>query len=196
LRYEHPFNNIIHSNTFKGYIMSKTRQVVTETFLNKIRTDGKLAQALIRLSPDLRKYKRLPRFTNWELICEEILDTEDNPSFYEQIVAELKRRGISDLEMERMRMFAWKTAGWLNYEKMLWEWVRLGNKEIRKAIVWQFKEGEISNEEMLTSLKYLSKCEQNAFTIFLNRLISCISLYWFIASEKINNLIEHPKGIK
>ena len=141
--------------------MTKPRSFITQTFMDKIRTEGKLAKALTRLSTDLGQYEPLPRFSIWSLICEEILDTDENPLFYERVVAELKRRGINDDEIEQMRMFAWRTAGWLNYEKMVWEWVRLDESDIRRALDWQVKEGEISNLERLASLKYLSKYCQN-----------------------------------
>ena len=33
-----------------------------------------------------------------------------------------------------MRRFAWKTVGWLNYDKMMWEWGGLDEKDIEMAL--------------------------------------------------------------
>jgi hypothetical protein len=139
--------------------MAKPREVITESFLKKIKTEGDLAKASRRLLGDLDKYERLPKMPTWTLICEEITDTQHEPLYYERIVAELKRRGIDNKELKKMRLFAWETAGWLNYEKMLWEWVSLGSNDIRKALDCQVNEGEITDEHRREALEYLAKYE-------------------------------------
>ncbi len=60
---------------------------------------------------------------------------------------ELNRRGISDKEYHELRRFAWLTAGWLNYEKMLWDWCSLDVTDIYRAIEWQYSDGWISKNE-------------------------------------------------
>jgi hypothetical protein len=46
-----------------------------------------------------------------------------------------------------MRRFAWLTAGWLNYEKMLWDWCSLDGKDVYRAIEWQYSDGWISKAD-------------------------------------------------
>ena len=69
--------------------------------------------------------------------CEEILDTENSEDWYDDVIAELTRRGFSFDQIDAMRRFAWKTAGWLNYDRMLWEDCHLDAKEIELALAWQ-----------------------------------------------------------
>ena len=78
------------------------------------------------------------------LVCEEILDTEHDADSYDDILAELARRGFDDDQIDRMRGFAWETAGWLNYDKMLWEWCSLDEGDIRMALEFQLKDGIIT----------------------------------------------------
>jgi hypothetical protein len=56
-----------------------------------------------------------------------------------------------------MRVFAWQTAGWFNFEKMVWDWCSLDEKDILKAIEWQEKEGEITSAERKEFEAYLHK---------------------------------------
>ncbi len=62
------------------------------------------------------------KMSTWGIVCEEVLDTTHPRVYYEIARMELNRRGISDEEYQELRRFAWLTAGWLNYEKMLWDW--------------------------------------------------------------------------
>ena len=54
-----------------------------------------------------------------------------------------------------MRAFAWQTAGWLNFDKMLWEWVSLDEDHIRMALDCQLKEGLITPEQHSERLSYI-----------------------------------------
>jgi hypothetical protein len=159
-------------------MMAKSRKVITEDFLTKIREKGKLNEALQRLPSDLKQYDRLPLMSTWGLICEEILDTHLEQLFYEKVVAELKKRGIDNDEIEHMRMFAWETAGWLNYEKMAWEWIALDEKDIRKALDLQFSEGEIDEIKLREFLQYLSKYERIGLKLHILRFMKRIELYF------------------
>lgn len=95
--------------------------------------------------------------STWALICEEVVDTEFQPEHYERVVAELFRRRISPDQLEQMRVFAWETAGWLNFEKMLLDWCGLDERDIQWAIDRQFEEGEIDAENHKNRLAYLQK---------------------------------------
>lgn len=87
------------------------------------------------------------KFSTWSIVCEEVLDTTFPCSYFAAARCELQRRGITDDEYENMRRLAWLTAGWLNYEKMLWDWHHLDEHDVKRAIEWQFKEGWISQTE-------------------------------------------------
>ena len=106
---------------------------------------------------------RTRQLSNWALICEEMVDTTRSDDYYEQVVAELRRRGLADLEIDEMRDFAWRTAGWLNFEKMLWDWCTLDEADIQLAIELQHQAGEISAEERASMealmAKYAGKSE-------------------------------------
>ena len=69
----------------------------------KARADAGTAHPLHRLQPE--------KFTSWSLICEEVLDTECCPDWYDDILAELTQRGFKHDQIDRMRRFAWQTAG-------------------------------------------------------------------------------------
>jgi hypothetical protein len=95
--------------------------------------------------------------STWALVCEEVVDTEYSPDHYERIAAELLRRHISITELEEMRVFAWETAGWFNFDKMVWDWCSLDEEDIQKAIKWQAEEGEIDAAEADNRLAYLAR---------------------------------------
>jgi hypothetical protein len=97
------------------------------------------------------------RLSTWAIVCEEVLDTTFPRSYFVCARAELRRRGISDNEYGELRRFAWLTAGWLNYEKMLWDWCSLDEDAIRRAIERQFKEGWISLDEHDRRLEFAGK---------------------------------------
>ena len=63
-----------------------------------------------------------------------MLDTDHEPEGFDAVFAELVKRGFSFDEIDEMRVLAWKTAGWLNYDLMLWDWVHLDEKDMRKAL--------------------------------------------------------------
>ena len=130
---------------------------ITKSVLDSIRLEGELAQAESRLQVNEETYEPIPQMSTWELVCEEMVDTQHEPSHYERVVAELHRRGIKGAELETMRMFAWRTAGWLNFEKMMWDWCSLNEKDILMALDWQLRDGEITLEERERSIEYAQK---------------------------------------
>ena len=86
-------------------------------------------------------------FSTWSIICEEVLDTQFARVYFERAREELHRRGIGDAEITEMRRFAWLTAGWLNFERGLWDWCSLDVRDIYRAIEWQYSDGYISADE-------------------------------------------------
>ncbi|WP_395738197.1 hypothetical protein [Prosthecobacter sp.] len=121
--------------------------VVTPEFIEGIiRSESfTLAQARARAGTACPKNQaHWEKFSTWTLICEEVLDTEHDADWYDDVLAELTRRGFSHEQINRMRIFAWQTAGWLNFDMMLWEWVSMDEKHIRRALDWQLEKRLIS----------------------------------------------------
>ena len=137
---------------------------ITDSFLAQIRSDGALALAASRLRP-VETYEPLSKMSTWALVCEEMVDTEYAAEHYERVMAELLRRNLGAAEIEEMRLFAWRTAGWLNFDKMVWDWCSLDETDILRAIDW-LVEDRVVSIEAATSMKayaesYMSK-PQNA----------------------------------
>jgi hypothetical protein len=101
-------------------------------------------------------------FEIWNLICEEAVDTEHSHIYYTKIYEEILSRGISVEEMNKARKFMWLTVGWLNFVKMLWEWVDLDEKDIRMAIEMQYKEKIIGKKKMEKMNEYINKIKEIA----------------------------------
>jgi hypothetical protein len=91
----------------------------------------------------------------WTLICEEAVDTEYSPLYYQCVYREIMRRGISAEEFKTARKFMWLTAGWLNFKCMLWEWVELGEEDIKKAIELQYHYRWIGKKKRARMLAYV-----------------------------------------
>jgi len=87
------------------------------------------------------------KFSNWQIVCEEVLDTEHSHIYQQKCYEELIRRGKSEQDIFDMRKFAWYTAGWLNFPMMVWDWVNLDEADILSAIDWLFKYGQITDEQ-------------------------------------------------
>ncbi len=136
--------------------MKTARTFITPDFLDRVRTTGALATAILRIK-NIDAYKPLSAMTTWSLVCEEMVDTEHEDSYYERVVAELMRRNLEPNEINEMRMFAWRTAGWLNFEKMVWDWCSLDESDIERAIEWQLKDREITQAEADLMLVYLNR---------------------------------------
>jgi hypothetical protein len=97
------------------------------------------------------------KMSTWAIICEEMLDTQYPRIYFERAREELRRRGITDNEITEMRRFAWLTAGWLNFEKMVWDWCNLDEQDIYLAIEWQYSDGWISAKEKARRIEYVKK---------------------------------------
>lgn len=133
--------------------------IVTPEFIQRMLRSGPLTEAQARARDGTACPKNAAhwnKFTSWALICEEILDTEHASDWYDDILAELFRRGFSEDQINRMRAFAWQTAGWLNYDKALWEWCHLDEDDIRTALDLQFKDGIITNVQHAERLSWIA----------------------------------------
>ena len=89
------------------------------------------------------RHRTFSKFSNWEIICQEILDTRHSHIYYQGGYDELLRRGKSGQEIFDMRKFAWQTVGWLNYPMALWDWVSLDESDILLAIKWLYQYKQI-----------------------------------------------------
>ena len=115
------------------------------------------------LSPESIERDRklsVSKFSTWTIICEEVLDTQFALVYFERAREELHRRGITDAEITEMRRFAWLTAGWLNFERDLWEWCNLDERDIYLAIEWQYKDGDITAEERDQRIEYAKRYDR------------------------------------
>jgi hypothetical protein len=104
-------------------------------------------EGLSRESIERESKVTFAELSTWTIICEEVLDTQYARVYFERARGELHRRGITDAEITEMRRFAWLTAGWLNFERCLWEWRNLDEQDIYRAIEWQYSDGYISADE-------------------------------------------------
>jgi hypothetical protein len=131
---------------------------ITPSFINRVIRTGALAKARRRMLAGTAcppANSGWHRCSVWELTCEEVLDTEHGDEWYDGVLAELDRRGFTPDQIDAMRRFAWRTAGWLNYDKMLWEWVSLDEKDIKLALEWQLKDGVIGRREYEEGLAFV-----------------------------------------
>jgi hypothetical protein len=129
-------------------------------YVERMAAAGALAKAQARALAGvahLANKAHWDKFSTWSLICEEILDTELADDWYDDVLAELGRRGFDFEQINRMRRFAWKTAGWLNYEKMLWDWVSLSERDIKLALNWQLEDGIITPFEHAEGLRFIEQ---------------------------------------
>jgi hypothetical protein len=94
-------------------------------------------------------YLTFAKLSNWEIVCQEILDTEYSHVYYQKCFEELRRRGKSEKEIFEMRKFAWHTAGWLNFPMMVWDWISLDESDILRAIEWLYDRRQISQEQRI-----------------------------------------------
>jgi len=133
-------------------------RAVTPEFIQGIIRDGPLTRAMARARDGTARPEsklRGEQFSSWALVCEEALDTEHDVKWYDDIIAELTRRGFGYDQIDRMRNFVWQTAGWLNFDKMLWEWVSLDEQDIRVALDFQLRDGLITKPQYDERLSFI-----------------------------------------
>lgn len=119
-------------------------------FINSIIRDGRFTEARQRIQKGTASPKshNFDEQSCWSLICEEILDTDHESEVYDAIYIELMNRGFSHEQIDSMRKLAWRTAGWLNYDCMLWEWSHLDEKDMRKAVDLRYKRWFRKNQRL------------------------------------------------
>lgn len=89
------------------------------------------------------------KLSNWEIVCQEILDTGYSHVYYQKCYDELRQRGKSEQEILEMRRCAWYTAGWFNFPMMLWDWVSLDESDMFRAIKLLYDKKQISQEQRI-----------------------------------------------
>lgn len=120
---------------------------ITESFLQKIARDGRILDGLAfldRLGPERRAaLPSLPKSSSWECILEEVVDTDHEPEYYARFANELLKRGYSRDDIREMRLVAWETAGWFNFEMMAWDWCGLSESDMQLGLENRFKSKDI-----------------------------------------------------
>ena len=91
----------------------------------------------------------LSKLSYWELVCEEIVDTEYSHVYHQKCYEELRNRGKSEQEIFEMRKFAWQIVGWFNFPMMVWDWTHLGDSDVFTAIQWLYDYNQISQEQRI-----------------------------------------------
>ena len=129
-------------------------RTVTREFIQKIISNGRFTQAQQRYenkTANPAEWKH-DSATCWNLVCEEVIDTDHEPEGDDAVITELIRRGYNFEDINTMRRLAWRTAGWLNYDMMLWDWVNLDENDMRKALELQLEKRKIKQQEYEESL--------------------------------------------
>ncbi len=126
-------------------------EFINMKFLEKVATKGRLVDAMNLLDElseaDKAFLPKLPELSSWECVLEEVIDTDHEPEYYTRFVNELFYRGYSKHDIQKMRLIAWETAGWLNYEMMVWDWCYLSESDMHKGLEARFKKEDISKEK-------------------------------------------------
>ena len=129
--------------------------MITQRFINGVIRDGRLTEARRRheggtAKPSGRDFNSQ---SCWGLICEEVIDTDHDPEEYDAVYSELIRRGFDCDEIDEMRRLAWRSAGWLNYDMMLWDWVSLNEDDIRTAIEMRYGKWKFRRKRRMQDLE-------------------------------------------
>jgi hypothetical protein len=95
--------------------------------------------------------------SNWEIICQEILDTEHSHIYSQRCYDALLKRGKSEQEILEMRRFAWQIAGWFNYPMIAWDWISMDESDIQRAIDWLYDYNEITREQRMEFEAFLKR---------------------------------------
>jgi hypothetical protein len=94
----------------------------------------------------------------WVLVCEEFLDTVVTRDEVQRLHAELLRRGANPSDVERMRALAFRTAGWINFELMYWDWTQLDERDVHRALDVHLAWNLIDADEYARSCAYVHQC--------------------------------------
>lgn len=120
---------------------------ITKHFLEKMVTDGRILDGLRVLdslgAADRSALPSLPEISSWECILEEVIDTDHDPEYYVKFVNALLERGYTRNDIDEMRLIAWETAGWFNFEMMAWDWCHLSESDMILGLKNRLKDGDI-----------------------------------------------------
>ena len=145
---------------------------ITKSFLKKISKDGRILDGLRVLDSlsvdEIAALPSLPKLTSWECILEEVIDTDHDPEYYARFANELLKRGYSRDDISSMRLIAWETAGWFNFEMMAWDWCHLSESDMVLGLKNRLKTGNIDRNRY-KELKAKIKRYRNPPNIGLQR---------------------------
>ncbi|NQY68263.1 MAG: hypothetical protein HRT72_11160 [Flavobacteriales bacterium] len=131
--------------------MKYTPSFITTNFLLGIKSDGRLLEAMTNIktlsNDELTQLPRLPKMGTWELVLEEVIDTDHDIEYYYRFINELHERNISDNTINEMRLVAWETAGWYNFEMMAWDWCSLNTDDMILGLNDRLKKENISQDQ-------------------------------------------------
>ncbi|MEO0795376.1 MAG: hypothetical protein AAFX93_09450 [Verrucomicrobiota bacterium] len=120
---------------------------LTKSFLKDVQSSGRLLDGLAwfdsRSPQQQASIEPLPNLDSWECILEEVLDTDHEPPYYGRHIKELLARGYQREDIQEMRMIAWETAGWYNFEMMAWDWCHLSESDMLIGLEDRRKQGNI-----------------------------------------------------
>lgn len=126
-----------------------SRIVITDALVERVIHSAPLAQARTRAERGAARPRHnaaWEKHSSWSLVCQEMLDARDDDE-WDDIMAELVRRGFSFEQVDAMRRFAWRTAGWLILEKGVLVGPRVDENDIRMALRRQRFHGIISRKQ-------------------------------------------------
>lgn len=114
---------------------------VTNRFIRDVIRNGRLADARKRFEEGIAKPSgwEFLSASCWNVVCEEVIDTDHSVEEYDAIYGELVSRGFTADDIDEMRWLAWSTAGWLNYNMMHLEWCDLNEQDMREALDLKLK---------------------------------------------------------
>ena len=125
--------------------------IITPAFLKKIETSGRILDGLAELDQMTSEQRvalpRLPKLSSWECVLEEVIDTDHEPVYYARFGNELLNRGYTRTDIQAMRMVAWATAGWFNFEMMAWDWCGLSEEDMLTGLEHRRDSGDISDRQ-------------------------------------------------
>lgn len=124
---------------------------INSKFLEKRENSGRLVDAMNLLEElsetDKASLPKLPKLSSWECVLEEVLDTDHEPTYYTRFVNELYCRGYTKNDINKMRVIAWETAGWMNYEMMAWDWCHLSESDMYTGLKDRYRKGDIDEKK-------------------------------------------------
>lgn len=124
-------------------------QFITNSFLKRIAKGGRTIDGLRALESmskeDRDAVPSIPKISSWECVLEEVVDTDHEPEYYARFAKALLERGYTRADIDEMRLIAWETAGWFNFEMMAWDWCHLSESDMILGLDNRLESGNITN---------------------------------------------------